>query len=201
MTLTPHRGTLKTWKGDRGFGFIKPDVGDQDVFLHISALRPALRPPHVGDTITYTPFLQSDGRLRAMNATIEGVPLLPVAKGTVSPQATSHQEPKRQQRNNRILEAIALTGFLTIGATVVWFLERLPTAKTVLNEGGSTITSAINPSCLIKGNISLNSGRKYYHMPGMEDYEITRIDPARGERWFCTEADAQANGWTKAPTR
>jgi endonuclease YncB( thermonuclease family) len=50
--------------------------------------------------------------------------------------------------------------------------------------------------CLIKGNIS-RSGR-IYHLPGQRDYDQTRIDPTRGERWFCTEAEARAAGWRRA---
>ena len=53
--------------------------------------------------------------------------------------------------------------------------------------------------CNIKGNISIGTGNKIYHLPGMEDYEITVIDPDTGERWFCTESEAIANGWRKAP--
>jgi hypothetical protein len=54
--------------------------------------------------------------------------------------------------------------------------------------------------CLIKGNISVSSGKKWYHLPGMEDYEKTRIDPSKGEKWFCTEEEARKSGWQKAPT-
>lgn len=50
--------------------------------------------------------------------------------------------------------------------------------------------------CVIKGNIS-NSGR-IYHMPHNQDYGRTRVDAARGERWFCTEAEARAAGWRPA---
>lgn len=32
-------GTVKLWKVDRGYGFITPDGGGHDVFVHISALR------------------------------------------------------------------------------------------------------------------------------------------------------------------
>ena len=56
------------------------------------------------------------------------------------------------------------------------------------------------PECLIKGNISVSSGKKWYHLPGMEDYEKTRIDPLKGEKWFCTEEEARKSGWKKAPT-
>ena len=51
--------------------------------------------------------------------------------------------------------------------------------------------------CRIKGNISLN-GERIYHVPGGEWYDETRIDRSRGERWFCSENEAQAAGWRKA---
>ena len=52
--------------------------------------------------------------------------------------------------------------------------------------------------CSIKGNISHNSGKRIYHMPGDRDYERTRISTSRGERYFCSEAEARAAGWRRA---
>ena len=60
------------------------------------------------------------------------------------------------------------------------------------------IAAATRGSCRIKGNISYNSGRRIYHMPGDRDYARTKISSARGERWFCSEAEAQAAGWHRA---
>lgn len=50
--------------------------------------------------------------------------------------------------------------------------------------------------CVIKGNISKQG--KIYHMPWYSSYAKTRISLKEGERWFCTEAEAQAAGW-RAP--
>ncbi|MEL6587252.1 MAG: thermonuclease family protein [Pseudomonadota bacterium] len=50
--------------------------------------------------------------------------------------------------------------------------------------------------CAIKGNISANG--RLYHVPGSHSYGRTRINTAKGERWFCTEAEARAAGWRAA---
>lgn len=49
-------------------------------------------------------------------------------------------------------------------------------------------------SCNIKGNIN-NEGVKIFHMPYQNFYSRTKISPEKGERWFCTPAEAEANGW------
>ena len=51
--------------------------------------------------------------------------------------------------------------------------------------------------CLIKGNIN-KKGEKIYHLPGQQYYDETIITPSKGERYFCTEAEAQSAGWRKA---
>jgi endonuclease YncB( thermonuclease family) len=51
--------------------------------------------------------------------------------------------------------------------------------------------------CDLKGNIN-SKGERIYHVPGGRSYANTVIDPARGERWFCSEAEAQAAGWRRA---
>ncbi len=55
---------------------------------------------------------------------------------------------------------------------------------------------AVPGECRIKGNISSNG--RIYHVPGQENYDDTRIDTTRGERWFCSEAEARAAGWRRA---
>lgn len=61
------------------------------------------------------------------------------------------------------------------------------------------VAQAAEPSgdCRIKGNVS-GSGERIYHVPGQRHYADTRIDTARGERYFCSESEARAAGWRRA---
>ncbi len=71
----------------------------------------------------------------------------------------------------------------------------------IIATGSPTSTPAPTPTpspCLIKGNVSFNNGDKIYHVPGSEFYDETVVEPEKGERMFCTEAEAQAAGF-RAP--
>lgn len=73
MAKTMIKGVLKTWKEDRGFGFISPEDGGKDIFIHISALKGASRRPVTGDVIYYQSAKDNQGKFKAINAYIEGV--------------------------------------------------------------------------------------------------------------------------------
>lgn len=56
-----------------------------------------------------------------------------------------------------------------------------------------------NPKCVIKGNYSGFTGKNgIYHFPGCGNYTITKLELFKGDRWFCTEKEAQQAGFTKA---
>lgn len=173
-----NKGQLTTWKNDRGFGFIKPDDGSKEVFLHISALKGAGRRPKAGDTILYEGVAELDGKVRAAKASIQGV----------VPQIS----PLRQKpRKRSLLGTVVGAGMLAV--VTISTIESSP------SRSPSPLTSITKPECTIKGNISIDTRNKVYHLPGMEDYESTIINPESGEKWFCTEPEAIANGWRKAP--
>jgi CspA family cold shock protein len=73
MAETVQKGVLKTWKDDRGFGFIQPDDGGKDIFVHISALKGMARRPVRGDILHYQVSRDGGDKFRAINASIEGV--------------------------------------------------------------------------------------------------------------------------------
>lgn len=64
-----------------------------------------------------------------------------------------------------------------------------------LRESDSSPPSA---DCIIKGNISEKGYGKTYLIPGCDNYERTKIDPKKGEQYFCTEAEAETAGFRKA---
>ena len=54
-------GTVKWFNGQKGYGFIQPDEGGSDVFVHISAVeRAGLRSLNEGQKVTYE--LEKDPR-------------------------------------------------------------------------------------------------------------------------------------------
>ena len=70
--------------------------------------------------------------------------------------------------------------------------KRLPTAAR------ATLPAANWGGCRIKGNISRHGGQHIYHVPGGHYYDQTRISASKGERWFCSEAEARAAGWRRS---
>lgn len=51
----PHDGAVKFFNTERGFGFIAPDQGGPDVFLHVSSLsRSGLQPPMDGQRVRFS---------------------------------------------------------------------------------------------------------------------------------------------------
>ncbi len=60
-------GTVKWFNGTKGFGFIAPEDGGQDVFVHISAVeRAGFRGLNEGQKVSYE--LQRDAKSGKMSA-------------------------------------------------------------------------------------------------------------------------------------
>jgi cold shock CspA family protein len=58
-------GKLTTWNDDRGFGFITPDAGGQEIFVHVSEL-PRGRAPVVGQAYGFEVALNAQGKKKAV---------------------------------------------------------------------------------------------------------------------------------------
>jgi hypothetical protein len=81
---------------------------------------------------------------------------------------------------------------LTAGVQTGWLPADLGGRALLASDG------ARREGCNIKGNISIDTQERIYHLPGQRYYSTTKISPEYGEHWFCSEAEARAAGWRKS---
>lgn len=58
-------GTLKSWNDERGFGFVEPRQGGQDIFVHIKSFPAGTGRPAVGLPLSFEVELGPNGKKRA----------------------------------------------------------------------------------------------------------------------------------------
>lgn len=102
-------GSLKQWNDDRGFGFIVPNGGGPEVFVHVSAFpRDGIR-PRIGERLSFEIETGADGKKQAKH-------LLCHDRTTVGQTA---QRPRPLRRDNarrgtgwlgRLLPALLIAG-------------------------------------------------------------------------------------------
>ena len=64
-------GTVKFFNSTKGFGFISPEDGSKDTFVHVSAVeRSGLAGLYEGDKVTYELENGRDGKISATNLTL-----------------------------------------------------------------------------------------------------------------------------------
>lgn len=61
-------GSLKSWNHARGFGFIEPAQGGQEVFVHIKAFTPRVNTPQLNQQVSFEIEINPEGKKRAKNA-------------------------------------------------------------------------------------------------------------------------------------
>ena len=66
-------GTVKWFNSQKGFGFITPEGGSKDVFVHISAVQKAgLHSLNEGQRVQYDVVPGKDGKTSAENLKVTG---------------------------------------------------------------------------------------------------------------------------------
>ena len=108
------------------------------------------------------------------------------------------QKVQSPKANRRPISSAFIFPALIAGGVIGYIASVQPGAPTSLAEAKTLLPNGINPNCNIKGNVSINTGRRIYHVPGQRYYDDTIIRPEYGERWFCSEAEAIAAGWRKS---
>ena len=116
-------GILSRWNDPRGFGFITPNDGGEEVFVHISAFPPQGPRPRVGDRLLFTLEVGADGKRRAVSAEH------PTQRN--SPRGPIRYSPRRVQHGpGRIWGFLALLLVVVAGGYVMSRYQTLLPART-----------------------------------------------------------------------
>ena len=105
-------GRIRHWDDDKGFGFIQPVAGGDDVFAHISAMRGDRRPT-AGDQVLFVAGRDERGRLRAEHLRLAGElaidqPQIRVKPRTVAPSRKARPSPTRAAKAGKRQPSVAL---------------------------------------------------------------------------------------------
>jgi uncharacterized membrane protein YsdA (DUF1294 family)/cold shock CspA family protein len=108
-------GTLKSWNDDRGFGFIEPGAGGDEVFVHIKAFSRRNGRPAVGQRVTFEVEMGPHGKKRAKN----------VESGRLAVAARSLREERPADWDVASLSAIPVLVAVYVGASFYWKVNHL----------------------------------------------------------------------------
>jgi uncharacterized membrane protein YsdA (DUF1294 family)/cold shock CspA family protein len=106
-------GTLKNWNDDRGFGFIEPAQGGQELFAHIKAFPSSYGRPAVGAKVTFDVETTADGKKRAIR-------IQPVS---FSNSQVKRPGPRQRPWDKASLVALCVFAVSYLVITLVWDLS------------------------------------------------------------------------------
>jgi cold shock protein len=98
-------GTVKFFNDSKGYGFIQPDQGNSDAFVHITALeRAGMRTLQQNQRISYDLEQDQRGKMSAVNLktvddAAEPAAAEPTATTSDEPQAQDLDAPEAQEEN------------------------------------------------------------------------------------------------------
>ncbi|NTV71448.1 MAG: DUF1294 domain-containing protein [Azonexaceae bacterium] len=123
-----YQGKITSWKDDQGFGFITPNGGGEQVFLHIKAFARRGRRPVEGAIVTYELVMDAKGRARAESVAFVESTRSRVATGGGKSSGSG-------------LPMLAVLFFVFVGACAL--AGKLPVAVVGLYVGASLLAFAV----------------------------------------------------------
>lgn len=123
-------GRIRMWKDDKGFGFIVPDDGGEELFAHVSECNAEARRPSPGDRVSFAVGADRKGRRCARQVLLDGVPLK-----TSRPRTRADNRPA--QWGGATL--LVIPAFLLVMLVAAW-LWQVPAGWFLLYLGLSVVT-------------------------------------------------------------
>lgn len=127
-------GTLTQWNDDRGFGFVTPAQGGQDVFVHISSFPRDGRRPQLQERLSFELELNKDGKKRAVS----------VRRPEVSRPGARPSTPAQRSRPARSFFAQAVTVVMLVAVGVYGYAQysKRADAYATADSGASQVLPA-----------------------------------------------------------
>ncbi|MBA6348335.1 DUF1294 domain-containing protein [Colwellia sp. BRX8-9] len=116
------KGKLIKWNADKAFGFIQPNGGGDQIFIHKTALENRTRIPQVNEVITFSLAKDNQGRYCAGEATFSGEKL------------------KKKQANKVSKFSIYLAVLFLGSLSIAFFLNHIPKNLLLAYLGLSVVT-------------------------------------------------------------
>ncbi|MBS7806583.1 cold shock and DUF1294 domain-containing protein [Variovorax sp. PCZ-1] len=107
-------GKLKTWHDDRGFGFIEPNLGGQEIFVHIKSFPLGTGRPKVGQQLVFEVAMGKNGKKNAHSV-----------QYPVRSRVANKQKPELSA-DWTLTRIASIPGFMMIYAFVAWKWSFVP---------------------------------------------------------------------------
>ena len=190
-----YQGRITTWKDDQGFGFITPNGGGPEIFLHVKALANRIRRPVEQEIVTYEISVNKKGQPRAENVAFVG-DRTPIRN---SPQKNTFPQIFAVFFLAFIAVAVFtgnLPGFilgLYFGASAIAFLAYAIDKSAAKNDRRRTQESTLHLFALIGGwPGALFAQRMLRHKSKKQSFQVTF--------WFTVAINCSALGWLFSPS-
>ena len=119
---TMNSGKIKFWNDEKGYGFIAPDNGGNDVFLHIKSFKRPSQRPEIGHIVSYDTTPGNKGRLQAVNVHY------------------MNEKPSSSFAFTMATFSVLAAIIFSIGISVSAYLGKIPEFTVALYVGASIIT-------------------------------------------------------------
>lgn len=141
-------GTLKSWNDERGFGFIAPDQGSDEVFVHVKAFSRRNGRPAVGQRLVFEIEMGPQGKKRAKN--VEAVRIAVVKR--------SRREEEPADWDIASLLAIPVLIAVYVCATAYWKVSPLWAVAYFVASIITFFAYAFDKTAAIRGNWRTQEG-------------------------------------------
>lgn len=109
-------GIVKSWQDERGFGFIEPTEGGQELFVHIKAFPTSMGRPAIGAKVTFEVETTPESKKRA-------VKVQPLAVPKSTPQFTTRRGPATKGWETSSIVALVIFAISYLVVSAVWNLS------------------------------------------------------------------------------